>query len=70
VNSSADKPCSSEVDMLLHINIQLQFIINFQLMSLLSISRYIRFEVFTAMTMKNGVFCDVTQCGSCKNLRF
>jgi hypothetical protein len=26
------------------------------------------FEVFTAMTMKNGVFWDVTPCGSCKNL--
>jgi hypothetical protein len=30
-------------------------------------TRYIRFEVFTAVTMKNGVFCDVTLCGSCKN---
>jgi cytidine deaminase len=28
---------------------------------------YIRFEVFTAMTMKNGVFWDVTPCGTCKN---
>jgi hypothetical protein len=28
---------------------------------------YVRFEVFTAVTMKNGVFCDVTPCGSCKN---
>jgi hypothetical protein len=26
-----------------------------------------RFEVFTAVTMKNGVFWDVTPCGSCKN---
>jgi hypothetical protein len=24
-----------------------------------------RFEVFTAVTMKNGVFCDVTPCGVC-----
>jgi hypothetical protein len=24
----------------------------------------VRFEVFTAVTMKNGVFCDVTPCGS------
>jgi hypothetical protein len=24
-----------------------------------------RFEVFTAVTMKNGVFWDVTPCGSC-----
>jgi hypothetical protein len=32
--------------------------------------RYIRFEVFMAVTMKNGVFWDVTPCGSCKNRRF
>jgi hypothetical protein len=25
---------------------------------------YVRFEVFTAVTMKNGVFWDVTSCGS------
>jgi hypothetical protein len=30
----------------------------------------VRFEVFTAVTMKNGVFGDVTQCGSCKNRSF
>jgi hypothetical protein len=29
-----------------------------------------RFEVFTAATVKNGVFWDVTPCGSCKNRRF
>jgi hypothetical protein len=27
----------------------------------------IRFEVFTAVTMKNGVFRDVTPSGTCKN---
>jgi hypothetical protein len=32
--------------------------------------RYERFEVFTAVTMKNGVFWDVTPCSSCKNQRF
>jgi hypothetical protein len=26
--------------------------------------KYLRFGVFTAVTMKNGVFWDVTQCGS------
>jgi hypothetical protein len=26
-------------------------------------------KVFTAVTMKNGVFWDVTPCGSCKNRR-
>jgi hypothetical protein len=31
---------------------------------------YVRFEVFTAVTMKNGVFWDVMPCGSCKNRRF
>jgi hypothetical protein len=30
----------------------------------------VRFEVFTAVTMKNGVFWDVTPCGSCKNRSF
>jgi hypothetical protein len=31
---------------------------------------YVRFEDFTAVTMKNGVFWVVTPYGSCKNLRF
>jgi hypothetical protein len=31
---------------------------------------FVIFEVFTAVTMKNGVFWDVTPCGSCKNRRF
>jgi hypothetical protein len=30
----------------------------------------VRFEVFTAVTMKNVIFWDVTLCGSCKNRRF
>jgi hypothetical protein len=30
----------------------------------------VRFDVFTAVTMKNGVFWDVTPCDSCKNRRF
>jgi hypothetical protein len=32
-------------------------------------SHSVRFEVFTAVTMKNGVFWVVTPCGSCKNRR-
>jgi hypothetical protein len=28
------------------------------------------FEVFSAVTMKNAVFWDVTPCGSCENRRF
>jgi hypothetical protein len=31
---------------------------------------HVRFEVFTAVTMKNGVFLVVTPCGSCKNRSF
>jgi hypothetical protein len=27
----------------------------------------VRFQGFTAVTMKNGVFWDVTPCGSCKS---
>jgi hypothetical protein len=30
----------------------------------------VRFEVFTAVTIKNAVFWDVTPRGSCKNGRF
>jgi hypothetical protein len=30
----------------------------------------VRFEVFTAVAMKNGVFWDVTPCGFCMNRRF
>jgi recombination DNA repair RAD52 pathway protein len=38
--------------------------------SALSDNKYsVRFEVYTAVTMKNGVFWDVTSCGSCKNRR-
>jgi hypothetical protein len=32
-------------------------------------AQYVRFEVFTALTMKNVVFWNVTPCGSCKNRR-
>jgi hypothetical protein len=35
-----------------------------------NIPSLVRFEVFTAVTMKNGVFWDVPACGSCKNRRF
>jgi hypothetical protein len=28
---------------------------------------FVRFEVFTVVTMKNAAFWDVTLCGSCKN---
>jgi hypothetical protein len=35
-----------------------------------AVEEYQRLVVFTAVTMKNGVFWDVTPCGSCKNRRF
>jgi hypothetical protein len=35
-----------------------------------AIETNVRFEVSTAVTMKNGVFWDVMPCGSCKNRRF
>jgi hypothetical protein len=31
---------------------------------------YVRFEVFTLVTLKNGAFWDVMPRGSCKNRRF
>jgi hypothetical protein len=31
---------------------------------------YVRVEVFTAVTIKNAVFWNITPCGSCKNRRF
>jgi hypothetical protein len=37
---------------------------------LLVTANVVRFEVFTAVTMKNGVFWDVTPCVSCTNRRF
>jgi hypothetical protein len=40
------------------------------LFSLPSKIRILRLEVFTTVTMLNGIFWDVTPCGSCKNLRF
>jgi hypothetical protein len=33
-------------------------------------SNCVIFEVFTAVTMKNALFWDVTPCGSCRNRRF
>jgi hypothetical protein len=39
-------------------------------LSLNTSGQNVRSEVFTAVTMKNGVFWDVTPCGSCKNRRF
>jgi hypothetical protein len=38
--------------------------------SLPDIHLNVKFEVFTAVTMKNGVFWVLTPCGSCKNRCF
>jgi hypothetical protein len=35
-----------------------------------NVTNFVRIEFFTAVIMKNGVFWDVTLCGSCKNRRF
>jgi hypothetical protein len=51
-----------------HSVIQFFFIISRRLYTILLGS--VRFEVFTAVTRKNGVFWDITPCGSCKNQRF
>jgi hypothetical protein len=32
--------------------------------------KYVRFEAFAVLTMKNAVFWDVTPCGSSKNRQF
>jgi hypothetical protein len=36
----------------------------------LDISDIVRFEIFTALTMKNAIFWDIKPCGSCKKRRF
>jgi hypothetical protein len=41
-----------------------------QLQQIQQQKKNVRFEVFTAVTMKNGVFWAVTPCGSYKNRRF
>jgi hypothetical protein len=32
--------------------------------------KFVRFEVFTAVTIKNAIIVDVALCGSCKNRHF
>jgi hypothetical protein len=34
------------------------------------INNYVRFEIYTGVTVKNGVFWDFTPCGPCKNQSF
>jgi hypothetical protein len=40
---------------------------DFHLCGLCEGNKNVKFEVFTAVTMKNGVFWDVAPSGSCKN---
>jgi hypothetical protein len=49
--------------------VEMKFIQNIRTQKYLKL-RVERFEIFTAVTMKNGVFWDVTPCGSCKKRRF
>jgi hypothetical protein len=44
--------------------------VKFEVFTAVTMKNAVRFEVFTAVTMKNGVFWVVTPCGSCKNGRF
>jgi hypothetical protein len=46
------------------------FVAYWKLAYLTTLIRFVRSEVFTAVTMKYAVFWDVTPCGSCKNRRF
>jgi hypothetical protein len=43
---------------------------SFAFITVIIIKLPVRFEVFTAVTMKNGVLWDIMPCGSCKNRRF
>jgi hypothetical protein len=39
-------------------------------MAAVTLCIYVRFEVFTAVTMKNAIFWDMAPCSSCVNRRF
>jgi hypothetical protein len=62
---SSAPTCLSCLRILVHL-----FFILFSLSSHIMFLLLVRFEVFTAVTMKKGVFWDVTPCDSCKNGRF
>jgi hypothetical protein len=60
-----------EIFFVVHLLIHYEYIPEWLTVSIgMYILHYVRFEVFTAVTMKNGVFWGVTPCGSCKNRRF
>jgi hypothetical protein len=41
-----------------------------KIISLEEKEEFVKFEVFTAVTIKNAIFWNVTSCGSCKNQHF
>jgi hypothetical protein len=43
---------------------------SYRSVNMIDVSMYLRFDVFTAVTMKDGVFWDVAPRGSCKNRCF
>jgi hypothetical protein len=49
-----------------HLAIRAEAIANIYII-LNNFRKYVRFAVFTVVTMNNAVFCDATPCGSCKN---
>jgi hypothetical protein len=53
----------------LHIRYYFGHIILFSI-ELMNMCIYVRFEIFTAVTMKNSFFWDVAPCRSCLNRRF
>jgi hypothetical protein len=71
VNTDVDKANCSVMG-IVECKLVTAFDIKYQLIPLNDLKNiiYVRFEVFTAVTMKNGVFGVVTPCGSCKNRRF
>jgi hypothetical protein len=54
----------------LHISLYSDVGVKFLCLELVSKLEYVRFKVFTAVTMKNGIFWDVTPCVPCNNRRF
>jgi hypothetical protein len=54
--------------------IQIRKVVTFHCLYVSSFSELrntgVRFEVFTAVTMKKSIFWDVTRCDCCKNRRF
>jgi hypothetical protein len=61
---SQDSPTSPEL------SLTSRRIFNREMRGHRTMANFVRFKVFTAVTMKNCVFWDVTLCGSCKNRRF